>query len=150
MFIDACAFLLLLLGADSATATVKHKPCPSTSNKRITICVKLFRQYMTWSEARRNCLSQGGDLVWIRNADEHERINAFFLRAYGTHHWFHIGLFRTDGESPFTWTGGSPSGYRGQPFLAMPNVNQCIAKSRSKQINAIPPNVKYPSICRWV
>ena len=77
------------------------------------MCLLISSRQANFNESREYCRQNGGDLVWMENAQEHVNIRAY---AYGKRNGscvFYIGLHRRYRGGPLIWTGGSTSRYYG-------------------------------------
>ncbi|XP_065837701.1 uncharacterized protein [Oscarella lobularis] len=78
--------------------------CPSGysvfKNRR---CYKYFSTSVTWSKARQQCLTDGGDLVSIANQEEYTYVQNLYSSG---EIW--LGLNDIAWESNFVWSDGSP------------------------------------------
>ena len=121
--------------------------CRAPWNNYQGLCLMIFTKGAKWQEARNDCKQRGGDLVWMENVNEHEIINSYVVKKYGSKKYYHVGLFRAKTGAPLIWTGDSTSQYRGSPFKNPKRINFSASPTR-KEIEGDLPNIRAIYVCR--
>ena len=71
-------------------------------------CYKLITDLMTWSKARENCQTEGGELASVLD----EAANNFLKNNFSTPNNVWIGGSKEDDSSGWTWSDGAEWGYQ--------------------------------------
>ena len=94
MLSATCAQLpaLLLLLLTVARASSATTACLNPWVKFQNLCLRTVCHRKTWPQARQRCQSEGGDLVWVANLQEHATVTAFYKKNLDKPNCFKYGF----------------------------------------------------------
>ncbi|KAM3596019.1 uncharacterized protein V6R79_007050 [Siganus canaliculatus] len=82
-------------------------------------CYSYVARHLTWADAERNCVSQGGNLVSIHSLEEQNFVTNLIKNFDSTQSWTWIGLSDLHRESRWMWSDGCAVNFQfwspGQP-----------------------------------
>ncbi|XP_048584634.1 uncharacterized protein LOC5519916 isoform X2 [Nematostella vectensis] len=133
-----------------------YRSCPTFWRRYETnddiFCLRSIPEFLTWQQARDKCATFGADLASIGTISENMFINNG-MRICG---FTWLGLKKNSNESDFTWSDGTPVGYKGwagdeqyyEVDEQMIKQQNCVAASRTGEWRPFHCENKFYSICQ--
>ena len=125
--------------------------CPAPYKEVSGLCLLFgdFSERMTWLEARSNCMTSGGDLVWIENRAQHRKVLLFLRQECrkGFVYYVHVGLYRITMQTPLVWVRNPENTYRGDA-VDYSNRRYFAMSSGEYRFSGVRLNEQYRYICR--